>query len=131
MPPTLPPRFPTAEVKFLDTVCQPTKERQRAAHLLAAEVDVMVVIGGRTSNNTHQLGRACAAEGAVTYQIENATELRPEWFQSVHEVGVTAGTSTLDSTIREVIDELERIAALELLDRVQDREPAGLSSPMD
>src|SRR5947207_1283446 len=76
-------RYPQAAVKFVDTVCQPTKERQEAARRLAAEADVMVVIGGRTSNNTLQLARTCAAEGATTYQVENASDLRADWFAGV------------------------------------------------
>jgi 4-hydroxy-3-methylbut-2-enyl diphosphate reductase len=103
-------RFPDAEVKFVDTVCQPTKDRQRAARRLAAAADVMVVIGGRTSNNTHQLARACAAEGAATYQVESAADLRAEWFAGAAEVGVTAGTSTPDATIQEVVTAIRRFS---------------------
>lgn len=101
--------FPEVEVKFRDTVCQPTKDRQTAARALAAEADVMIVIGGRTSNNTAQLTRACAVEGARTYQVENAADLRPEWFVGATHVGVTAGTSTPDSTIQQVITAIEEL----------------------
>lgn len=102
-------RFPQAEVKFVDTVCQPTKERQEAARRLAAEVDVMVVIGGRSSNNTLQLARSCAAQGATTYQVENAADLHADWFAGAEHVGVTAGTSTPDTTIAEVVEALRQI----------------------
>lgn len=99
--------FPRAEVRFVDTVCAPTKERQRAARRLAEECDVVVVVGGRTSNNTAKLAATCAALGARTYRVENAAELRPEWFEGAETVGITAGTSTLEETVREVKRRLE------------------------
>ena len=121
-------RFPETEVKFLDTVCQPTKDRQEAARRLAADVDVMVVIGGRTSNNTLQLARTCAAEGAATYQVENAADLHPEWFAHAGHVGVTAGTSTPDSTIAEVVEALYRFDERRTPTDEREREPAALSA---
>jgi 4-hydroxy-3-methylbut-2-enyl diphosphate reductase len=101
--------FPDAEVRFQDTVCQPTKERQLAARRLAASCQVVVVVGGRESNNTRQLVRTCEAEGARTYHVEEAGELRPEWFAGVQSVGVTAGTSTPDDTVREVCRALKQM----------------------
>lgn len=104
-------RFPEAEVRFLDTVCQPTKERQLAARRLAASCPVVVVIGGKGSNNTRQLARTCEQEGARAFQVESAEELQSEWFEGVETVGVTAGTSTPDETIQAVREALERLAA--------------------
>jgi 4-hydroxy-3-methylbut-2-enyl diphosphate reductase len=94
--------FPDAEVKYCDTVCQPTKERQAAARRLAAQCDVVIVVGGKSSNNTRQLARTCAAHGARVHQVESAAELRPEWLAGAETVGLTAGTSTPDQTIAEV-----------------------------
>jgi len=94
--------FPEAEVCFVDTVCQPTKERQAAARRLAATCPVVVVVGGRHSNNSRQLVRACEAAGARAYQVESAAELRPEWVAGVESVGLTAGTSTPDEVIQQV-----------------------------
>lgn len=93
---------PDAEVRFIDTVCQPTKERQSAARRLASECPVVIVIGGRNSNNTRQLLRACEAQGARAYQVETAADLRPEWLSGTEMVGLTAGTSTPDEVIEEV-----------------------------
>jgi 4-hydroxy-3-methylbut-2-en-1-yl diphosphate reductase len=104
--------FPEAEVRFVDTVCQPTKERQSAARRLAALCPVVIVIGGRNSNNTRQLVRTCEAEGARAYQVESAADLRPEWFIDTESVGLTAGTSTPDEVIQEVHDALLRCAEL-------------------
>lgn len=95
-------RFPEAEIRFRDTVCQPTKERQAAARRLAASCEVVVVVGGENSNNTLQLVRTCAAAGARAYRVSGPDELHRQWFTGIDTVGLTAGTSTLDETIEAV-----------------------------
>src|SRR5205823_473412 len=102
--------FPEAEVRFRDTVCQPTKERQAAARRLAARCEVILVVGGRNSNNTRQLVRSCEAEGARAYQIETAAEIQPEWLAGAETVGLTAGTSTPDEVIEDAHRRLMRMA---------------------
>jgi 4-hydroxy-3-methylbut-2-enyl diphosphate reductase len=106
--------FPHAEVRFSDTVCQPTKERQESARRLAASCDVVIVVGGRKSNNSRQLVDTCLAGGARAYQVENAGEVRAEWLEGALRVGLTAGTSTPDQTIAEVHRALLRLASTEL-----------------
>src|SRR5438128_1766875 len=100
--------FPEADVRFVDTVCQPTKERQSAARRLASLCPVVIVIGGRNSNNTRQLVRTCEAEGTRAHQVETAADLRQESFIDIDTVGLTAGTSTPDAVIQEVHDALLR-----------------------
>lgn len=95
-----------AEVIFRDTVCQPTKDRQTALDDLCARCDVVVVIGGRHSNNTRQLTESARARGVAVHQIETAGDLDPAWFVGCRNAGVTAGTSTLDETVRDVIQRL-------------------------
>ena len=95
-------RFPESEVRFMDTVCQPTKQRQDAAIRLALQSDVVVVIGGAHSNNTHELVSTCRKRCGRTYHVQTAAELRSEWFGAEDAVGITAGTSTPDSVIMEV-----------------------------
>ena len=84
-----------AEVVFRDTVCQPTKDRQEALEALCREHEVIVVIGGRNSNNTRQLSLTAGRHGARVYQIERAEELQAGWFSGVESVGVTAGDRRL------------------------------------
>jgi 4-hydroxy-3-methylbut-2-enyl diphosphate reductase len=103
-------RFPASEVKFIDTVCQPTKMRQNAASNLAARVEVMIVVGGRESNNTRELAETCRKQGPRVHQIETANDVRPEWFASCETVGLTAGTSTPDDVIGAVESRLHEIA---------------------
>ncbi len=100
-------RFPDSEVRFRDTVCQPTKQRQTAAIELAQQCDVVIVIGGANSNNTRELVATCSRHCARVHHVQHATDLRTEWFEGATTVGITAGTSTPDV----VIDGVERALA--------------------
>jgi 4-hydroxy-3-methylbut-2-enyl diphosphate reductase len=102
-------RFPDSQVQFVDTVCQPTKQRQNAARELARQCDVVVVIGDTQSNNTHELVNACSHFCRRVHHVQTAADLRPEWFSEADTVGITAGTSTPDRMIDEVQQQLEQM----------------------
>lgn len=93
---------PDADIRFVDTICQPTKEHQRALERLLDQVEAVVVVGGRNSNNTRQLVLRCQERGLRAYHVQGPDDLHPEWFDGIETVGLTAGTSTLDETIQEV-----------------------------
>jgi 4-hydroxy-3-methylbut-2-enyl diphosphate reductase len=95
-------QFPDSEVRLVNTVCLPTKQRQMAAVELAQRSDAVVVIGGRLSNNTRELAETCARHCRCVVRVEDASELQAEWFAGVETVGITAGTSTPDAVIMEV-----------------------------
>lgn len=95
------------KVEVHKTICRATSDRQHAARELARSVDVMIVIGGRNSANTTRLAEVCRQEGAVTYHIETAEELRLSWFHHQDKVGITAGASTPDWIIEEVVCTME------------------------
>jgi 4-hydroxy-3-methylbut-2-en-1-yl diphosphate reductase len=97
-------RFPLSEVRFVDTVCQPTKQRQQAADDLALQCDVIVVVGGANSNNTRELVATCARYGSRVHHVQADGDLRSDWFLDAKSVGITAGTSTPDH----VVDLVER-----------------------
>ena len=103
-------RFPDSEVRFVDTVCQPTKQRQLAAIELAQQCDVVVVIGGAHSNNTRELVATCARHCREVFHVERVDDLRPDWFAHARTVGITAGTSTPDETIDAVEQWLREFA---------------------
>lgn len=89
-------------LKIFDTICNATALRQEEAVALAEKNDMMIVIGGRNSSNTQKLYKLCR-EITKTYLIENAGELKNVDFNNVFSVGVTAGASTPDGIIKEVI----------------------------
>lgn len=104
-------RFPQSEVRFIDTVCQPTKLRQNAAVELARHCDVVIVIGGANSNNTRELVTTCSRYCSHVHHVQTASDLRPEWFVAAGAVGITAGTSTPDHVIDRVDERIREFAA--------------------
>ncbi len=97
------------EVKVYNTICNSTALRLKETEELAKETDVMLVIGGKNSANTKQLARLCESIGVQTHHIETAEELEPEWFSAAETVGITAGASTPDWIITEVVERLRTI----------------------
>ena len=104
-------RFPKSEVRFIDTVCQPTKQRQNAAIELAKQSNVVVVIGGAHSNNTHELVKTCLRFCPRVHHVQTTADLREEWFHETDSAGITAGTSTPDTVIDGVENWLREFAA--------------------
>jgi 4-hydroxy-3-methylbut-2-en-1-yl diphosphate reductase len=99
---------PDAEIRVLDTLCHGTRKRQTEALELAKKVDLMLVIGGKSSANTRRLLELCSAV-TETHQIGQAEDIRPEWLQGKKHIGVTSGTSTSEQTIDEVIQRLREL----------------------
>jgi len=96
-----------SELRVFNTICNATSKRQRAAHEIAQQVDVVVVVGGHNSGNTTRLAEICRRVNPRTYHVETADELEPEWFAGAKIAGVTAGASTPDEQMRGVIHVLE------------------------
>lgn len=107
------------EVAVEETICRATAERQEAARRLAAQVDVMLVVGGTASSNTQKLVTICRDAGARTYHVESASDLDPGWFSQVRRVGVTAGASTPDWVVKEVIRRMEELVQAEGTEEAQ------------
>jgi len=97
------------ELLVFNTICDATEKRQSAACELAAEVDVVVVVGGRNSANTARLAQLCRAMESRTHHIESAAELEPAWFAGARRIGVTAGASTPDEEIEATVAALQAL----------------------
>jgi 4-hydroxy-3-methylbut-2-enyl diphosphate reductase len=97
------------ELLIYNTVCDATEKRQSAACELAAQVDVVVVVGGRNSANTMRLAQLCRGIEPRTHHIETADELRDEWVKGARRVGVTAGASTPDDEIEATVARLQQV----------------------
>lgn len=100
-----------SELRVIDTICHDIRQRQAAALKLAGEVDLMLVIGGHTSANTHHLVELCSL-AAKTYLVETAEEIQLAWLQGRCHVGITAGASTDEQTINEVLARIKTLAQI-------------------
>jgi 4-hydroxy-3-methylbut-2-enyl diphosphate reductase len=93
---------PGADVRFVDTICHPTRARQEAIDELLERVEAVVVVGGHNSNNTRKLVRKSRDAGLPTLHIQDASGICAEWLAPFDRVGLTAGTSTPPETIEAV-----------------------------
>lgn len=94
---------------FVDTICNPTKQRQSDTEEIAKKVDVMIVIGGNNSSNSKELAAKSRELNVDTYFIQSSEQLKKEWFKDKERVGISAGASTPDVTIKEVVEEIKQI----------------------
>jgi 4-hydroxy-3-methylbut-2-enyl diphosphate reductase len=97
------------EIRIVDTTCPETGRRYQAARTLAGVVDVLLVVGSRTSANTRKLVETCEETGVPTYHIESAEEIDNAWFEGHERVGATAGASTPDAVIDDVVRVVEGV----------------------
>lgn len=92
-----------SELQVVNTLCNVTASQQAAARQLAQTVELMLVIGGHNSANSRHLAEVCREAGVETHHIETAAELEEEWLPGRERVGVTAGASTPDWAVEDVI----------------------------
>ena len=118
---TLKAKVPVVEI--YNTICKATVLRQEAARSLARTVDVMVVVGGKDSANTGKLAELCRDAGVKTITVTEAHELDTSQLQGARTVGITAGASTPDWTIKEVIGKMENEKNVELQEEQAAAEP--------
>lgn len=97
------------ELKFFNTVCRPTRLKQKEIKTLPLENDVMVIIGSKKSANTRRLYEISRSLNRKTYWVQSKKDLKPAWFKNIRNVGVTSGASTPVVTTMEVIDRIKKI----------------------
>jgi 4-hydroxy-3-methylbut-2-enyl diphosphate reductase len=97
------------EIKVYNTICNSTALRLKETEDIASSVDVMVIVGGKNSANTTQLASLCRDMSVPSHHIETVSEIEDDWFRGTEKVGVTAGASTPDWIIKEVIERIENI----------------------
>lgn len=98
-----------SEVEIFNTICSATRERQDDAFNLAKTKELMIVVGGSNSANTRKLVSICEDAGALTKHVEEAKDIEPKWFKGITKIGLTAGASTPDWIIREVMNKMEEL----------------------
>ncbi|HRU39212.1 MAG TPA: 4-hydroxy-3-methylbut-2-enyl diphosphate reductase, partial [Candidatus Goldiibacteriota bacterium] len=99
-----------AEVRVFHTICDATELRQKSVEKLAAESDVMVVVGGKESANTKRLYEISKRMTKNTYHVESASELKEKWFRGKKSAGIAGGASTPDDVIMEVAEKIRTMS---------------------
>ncbi len=99
-----------AEVRIKNTICDATRQRQTSILDLAPRMDLMIVVGSPTSANSQRLAQISQKSGTPAYLIDNAVEIKPWWLEGVKELGITAGASTPDWVVMDVVDMIKKIA---------------------
>lgn len=94
------------EVRVFNTICNATFENQQSARELSSQVDIMIVVGGKNSSNTRQLLKICLENCADSYLVEDQNDLESQWFLQKNRCGVTAGASTPDWIIAEIVEKI-------------------------
>ncbi len=98
------------KITFVNTICKPTRDRQRAVKNLINNVDALIVVGDPSSNNTNQLVNIGKSKGIPVFLIQNSSNINPKMLYDFKTIGLTAGTSTPDSTIQAVYEKLLSIS---------------------
>ena len=101
-------RFPNIKSPPKDDICYATTNRQEAVKQLAAECDIVIVVGSPNSSNSNRLREVAAQRGVDAYMVDNAGYLQREWFEGKHKVGVTAGASAPEVLVREVLQTIQQ-----------------------
>jgi 4-hydroxy-3-methylbut-2-enyl diphosphate reductase len=101
-------RFPKIVGPAKDDICYATQNRQAAVKTVAGEVDVLLVIGAANSSNANRLVEVSRVMGTPSYLINDKNDIRPEWLASARRVGITAGASTPEFLVSEVVEEIRR-----------------------
>lgn len=104
-------RFPRLITPAKEDICYATQNRQDAVKQLAREVDLVLVIGSRNSENSNQLAKVARAQGVEAHLIEDCRAIDPRWLKGVRRVGITSGASVPDALVQEAVEVFRRQGA--------------------
>ena len=107
-------RFPLIKGPDVKDICYATQNRQAAVRSLAAQVDLMLVVGAQNSSNSNRLCEVGKDSGVPSYLIDDPAKINPEWLVGKESIGITAGASTPEELVQELIDKLGMYADLEI-----------------
>ena len=122
-------RFPLIESSATDDICYATTNRQRAVKDVAAESDVVIVLGSKNSSNSLRLVEVARRAGVDAHLVDDATELLPEWLAGNTRVGITAGASAPPHLVDEVVGTLQALGGAEVTERVHTKETITFTLP--
>ncbi|MEJ8848643.1 4-hydroxy-3-methylbut-2-enyl diphosphate reductase [Variovorax rhizosphaerae] len=105
-------RFPSVREPKQQDICYATQNRQDAVKIMSPQVDLVIVVGSPTSSNSNRLRELAQRLGTESYMVDDATELKPEWFEGKSRIGLTAGASAPEVLVSEVIDRIRSFGAV-------------------
>lgn len=97
------------DLRFVNTICFPTRRNHEQIKELATKCEVMIVIGSFTSANSKRLTQLALKKNKRSYQVTNTDDLEASWFENCETVGISAGASTPDDIIRSVVEKIKEI----------------------
>ncbi|MGR9107423.1 MAG: 4-hydroxy-3-methylbut-2-enyl diphosphate reductase [Gammaproteobacteria bacterium] len=130
-------RFPEINEPRRDDICYATQNRQSAVRKLSGQVDLLIVVGARNSSNSNRLREVGEQMGVNSFLVEDADDLDLSWFTSDLRIGITAGASTPEILVQEVLQKLSELGVDKVVEmdaepeRVTFRLPAGLAKKLD
>jgi 4-hydroxy-3-methylbut-2-enyl diphosphate reductase len=124
-------RFPLIETPRSDDLCYATTNRQQSVKAIAAESDLVLVLGSANSSNSLRLVEVARRCGTRAHLVEDATSLRPEWLRGTHTVGITAGASAPPYLVDEVIGTLGELGPVQIEEREVARERVRFALPKE
>ncbi len=104
-------RFPQIREPKHQDICYATQNRQDAIKVLTSQVDLIIVVGSPTSSNSNRLAELSRKRGVPGYMVDDASELKDEWFSGVQRVGLTAGASAPEILVQHVIERIKALGA--------------------
>jgi 4-hydroxy-3-methylbut-2-enyl diphosphate reductase len=105
-------RFPQVREPKQQDICYATQNRQDAVKILSGQVDLVIVVGSPTSSNSNRLREVASKLGTEAYMVDNADELKPEWFEGKAHIGLTAGASAPEILVQQVIERIKALGAV-------------------
>jgi 4-hydroxy-3-methylbut-2-enyl diphosphate reductase len=109
-------RFPDIRTPSRDDICYATQNRQNAVKTIARSADLVLVVGAPSSSNSNRLVEVARAHGARAELVQEASEISPAWLESARTIGVSAGASTPETLVQQVIERLAKLGCQEVRD---------------
>ena len=103
-------RYPMIEGPKHDDICYATQNRQMAVRQLAAQTELVLVVGSVNSSNSNRLKELAERQGVTSYLIDGAADIKDEWFVGVRNIGLTAGASAPEKLVKDVIAAIDQIS---------------------
>ena len=122
-------RFPAIRGRELDGICYATQNRQNAVRILARDAQLLLVVGARNSSNSNRLREVGVQAGMAAYLVEDASEIDPAWILPGMRVGVTAGASTPECLVQDVLDRLAGMEDIEVRQLTAEPEQVSFNLP--